>query len=116
MEKKAVKRAYKKLMHDVQTKDFYTKIDLTNSVNCYVCEDCDHITKTKDVDRGVTPFLHSCENCNGFARSTMYNDIAPGKEPTQEWFRPILKDLLTKHMDNLDHILRGGLISRKVGE
>ncbi len=67
-----VKKRYNKLMNDVKTKDFY-KVDLTNRVNCYVC-DCGHITKTKDIDSGVTPFTFTCEKCKGTAKSTFYND------------------------------------------
>lgn len=108
-----IERKYNKLLKDVETNDFY-KIDLTNRVNCYVCE-CGHITKTKDVDAGVTPFMHTCEKCGQMARSTFYKDIAPEQRATEEWFRPTLKQVLKmrKHEGMLDHILQGGLDVRK---
>jgi hypothetical protein len=112
--KKEIKKRYNKLLEDVRTKDFY-KINLTNRVNCYVC-DCKHITKTRDIDAGVTPFLISCERCGGTARSTFYTDIAPEQQPTQEWYRPSLEQLL-KIQENeamLLHILKGGLDIRKI--
>lgn len=112
--KRKITKKYNKLLEQVKTDDYY-KIDLTNRVNCYVCE-CGHITKTKDIDPGVTPFMNSCEKCNGTARSTFYNDIAPDQEATYEWYRPTLKQVL-KMRNNpsmLDHIFNGGLDYRKV--
>lgn len=114
MNKKEIKRKYSKLLKDVATKDFY-KIDLTNRVNCYVC-DCGHITKTKDIDAGVTPFYHNCESCGRYARSTFYKDIAPHKLPTEEWYRPTLEQVLKirRNYGLLDHVLNGGLDVRKI--
>lgn len=89
-----------------------------NGVNCYVCDGCGHITKTVDVDPGVTPFMHICEKCGGWARSTMYRDIAPDQKPTQEWYRPTLEQCLKfrKHESMLQHVLDGGLDIRKLKE
>lgn len=111
---RSVERKYQKLMEDVATKDYY-KIDLTNRVNCYVCS-CGRITKTKDVDAGVTPFMFNCEKCGGEARSTFYKDIAPDQQPTIEWYRPTLKQVLKMRNKPgmLDHILQGGLDDRKI--
>lgn len=111
---KEIQSKYQRLLQDVKTKDFY-KIDLTNRVNCYRCS-CGHVTKTVDVDAGVTPFMHECEECEGMAYSTGYKDIAPWQKPTQEWFRPDLKAVLKmrKNPDLLDHVLRGGLDVRKI--
>lgn len=109
-----VERRYSKLLNEVQTNDFYTKVDLSNRVNCYVCK-CGHVTKTKDVDSGVTPFMFSCEKCGGTATSTFFKDIAPDQQPTFEWYRPTLKKVLKmrKNEAMLEHILLGGLESRK---
>lgn len=109
-------RKYNDLLADVKANDFYKK-DLTNRVNCYVC-DSNHVTKTKDIDAGVTPFYHECEKCGERARSTFYNDIAPEKEPTQEWYRPTLKEVLKlrKKEHLLGHIFQGGLLSRKINK
>lgn len=114
MSKKQIIKRYEQLLQDVETDDFYTKIDLANRVNCYKCPTCGHITKTKDVDPGVTPFMHRCEQCAGMAQSTMYNDIAPHKEPTQEWYRPTLAQVLKMDYGLRDHVLRGGLDVRKI--
>lgn len=112
--KKVVTEKYLSLINDVDTKDFYD-IDLTNRFNCYVCS-CGHITKTKDVDAGVTPFMFTCEECGNFARSTFYNDIVPDKLHTIEWYRPSLKEILKlrKKPSSLEHVLNGGLMHRKI--
>ena len=109
-----VERKYSKLMNDVQTNKFYTEIDLTNRVNCYSCK-CGHITKTKDIDAGVTPFMFSCEKCGGTATSSFFKDIAPEQKPTFEWYRPTLKQVMKmrKNEYSLDHVLQGGLEFRK---
>ena len=110
-----IEREYNKLLKDVATNDFY-KTDLKNRVNCYVCTKCGHITKTRDIDAGVTPFMHRCEKCNEIAQSTFYTDIAITQQPTEEWFRPTLKQVIKmrKDEDMLDHILKGGLDVRKI--
>lgn len=111
-----VERRYKKLMHDVENDDYY-KVDLTNRINCYVC-DCGHITKTKDIDAGVTPFYFNCEKCGGMARSTFFTDIAPQQPPTFEWYRPSLEECLKmrKKPELLEHILKGGLRYRSISK
>jgi len=109
-----IERKYNQLLSEIATNNFY-RIDMTNRVNCYVCE-CGHITKTKDVDPGVTPYMHTCEKCGKMARSSFYQDIVPDKEATQEWYRPTLKQTLKlrKNPDMLHHILQGGLDVRKI--
>ncbi len=108
---RAIEKAYNKLLHDVANQSFYTKTDLTNRVNCYVCQKCLQVTKTIDIDSGVTPFFHTCEHCGADAQSTFYKDVAPHMKPTQEWYRPTLKEVLKmrKKEGMLDHILQGGL-------
>lgn len=109
-----VEKKYKELLLKVATHDYY-KIDLTNRVNCYSCG-CGHITKTKDVDAGVTPFMHQCEKCENMATSSFYKDIAPQQLPTEEWYRPTLKQVLKMRTKEgmIEHILSGGLDVRKI--
>ena len=110
-----VERKYLKLTEEVKTKKFYTDVDLSNRVNCYVCK-CGHITKTKDIDAGVTPFMFSCEECGETATSTFFKDIVPEQKPTIEWYRPTLKQVLKMRKDEglLEHILLGGLDYRSI--
>lgn len=100
-------------MKSVNEDDYY-KIDLTNRVNCYRCR-CGHITKTRDIDPGVTPFMFKCQKCGDYAQSTMYKDIAPNQEPTIEWYRPSIEVLLKlrKRDEVLEHVFNGGLLDRK---
>lgn len=105
-----IKRRYAKMLKGK------SHLDIGN-VNCYICDKCDHITKTIDIDDGVTPFLHRCEKCGEFAESTFYNDVIPDKKPTQEWYRPTLEQcmkLRKKDESLLEHVLNGGLVSRLI--
>ena len=114
MSKREIERQYNKLMLDVKTKDYYTKVDLSKRVNCYVCANR-HVTKTIDIDTGVTPMFITCAVCNGQATSTFYRDINPAMEPSMEWYRPSLKETLKiKSSYMLDHVLMGGLMIRKI--
>lgn len=109
-----IERKYSKLLKDVESNDFY-KVDLTNRINCYVCS-CKHITKTKDVDAGVTPFMINCESCGQSAHSTFFKDIVPDKPHTWEWYRPSLNQVLKMRKNEwmLDHVLMGGLELRRI--
>ena len=91
-----------------------TKTALFNKENCYTCTACGHITKTIDIDPGTTPMFFQCEICDSRAVSSMYRDIAPDKEPTQEWYRPALKKVKKMQPAFVDHIMMGGLLSRKI--
>ena len=99
-------------------------------VNNYRCNtECNHVTKTIDVDSGVTPFLISCEKCKADATSSFYDDLVPDQAPTFEWYRPSLDQVLAIRNESLslppaskghnesilEHILDGGLLSRSVG-
>lgn len=113
---KKVTSEYNKLIQDVKTNKFYTEVDLTNRINCYICG-CGHITKTKDIDAGVTPFMFDCEKCGEMAQSTFFTDVAFHKKHTVEWYRPSLKEVLEmrkKCSPGLDHVLNGGLEPRKI--
>lgn len=108
-------RRYEQLKVDVATKDFY-KVDLKNRVNCYCCRVCNNVTKTKDVDAGVTPMFIKCDKCHNTMNSTMYSDVRPDMAPNKEWYRPSIKEVL--HLRNkpemMEHVLSGGLMLRNV--
>jgi len=97
----------------------YYSTHVKRGVNCYTCPSCKHITKTIDVDAGVTPFMHLCEQCKKeLGQSSMYKDIAPNQQPTEEWYRPTLEEVLEMHKagdyNMVSHIVRGGLHQRKI--
>ncbi len=108
-------KLWQNLLKKVATDDYY-KVDLTNRVNYYTCGN-DHVTKTKDIDAGVTPMFIPCPVCNANSVSGMYGvDKFPEMEPSHEWFRPTLEQIL-KHRKSpnlLNHFLQGGLDYRKI--
>lgn len=85
-------------------------------INTYVCDTCKHLTKTIDVDKGVTPFMHDCVKCGDTAKSTFYNNIEPRLKPVQEWYRPTLEECLKlrKNEPLLEHVFQGGLLNRNL--
>jgi hypothetical protein len=38
--------------------------------------------------------MFRCEKCKGTAYSSFFKDIAPNQDPTIEWYRPTLKQVL----------------------
>jgi predicted nucleic acid-binding Zn-ribbon protein len=86
--------------------------------NVYMCPKCGHGFVTIDIDEGVTPFLTGClhSGCNGLAVSFCYRapqDILADVRPALEWYRPTGEDLAALKPASLDHVARGGLLSRK---
>lgn len=112
-EKKETEKKYKQLLKDVEEKEFF-KNAKKNVFNCYKCTDCGTITKTKDIDAGVTPASIVCKGCNSLSWSSFYNDIKPNEEHTAEWYRPSLKEVLQLSSGALDHVLKGGLLYRDI--
>lgn len=88
-----------------------------NRTNCYVCSS-GHITKTIDVDEGVTPMFHQCHYCENMGTSRFYQDFAPDLKPVQEWYRPSLEECIELNRKGelglLEHILDGGLNVRDI--
>jgi len=85
---------------------------------CYRCVNpgCRHITKTITVDKGIIPPVIKCEECKGNAMTTFFEDTAPDKKPTIEWYRPnfeqVFKWRKMPHM--MEHIIEGkGLVNRE---
>lgn len=87
-----------------------------NRINTYVCKSCKHLTKTIDVNKGVTPFLNDCVKCGEKATSTFYTNIEPRLKPIQEWYRPTLEECYKyrKNEPLLEHIFQGGLLNRNL--
>lgn len=111
MSKREIERQYNKLMLDVKSNPYYTSVDLTNKVQAYCCQE-GHITVMRVLDAGVTPMFYRCEHCNKMASSVTTN-LSKG-EPSQEWYRPSLKELLKVKPAMVDHVLSGGLMIRKI--
>lgn len=120
-----ITQAYNKLLEEVKTDKFYTKINLANRVNAWICESqgvvSPHIHGCKDIDAGVTPFIIQCRVCGGEAKSVFYrihpDAITSGRIKIEyEWYRPSLEETLKETPAMIDHILKGGLKMRKIEE
>jgi len=79
--------------------------------NIYAC-DSGHETVTVDTAEGVTPFMILCPECSEYARSKVYR-VDQTLEATHEWYRPDTLDGVSPQSH--DHVKRGGLIMRKIG-
>lgn len=104
-----------------------------NRKNAYWCADCHGYIVTIDVDEGVTPFMLACRvkgeppnDCGGMMRSMFYPEEPwPAEdgyghpiptEPTWEWYEPSLAWARRQGDGMLDHVKKGGLALRKVGD
>lgn len=87
---------------------------MRGSINVYTCP-IGHETITKDLDNGVTPFMIQCKvfRCQHMARSSMYQ-VAQDLIPQWEWYKP--KDHKGLSMGEIDHVIQGGLLLRKIAE
>ena len=109
--RKDVMRRYKQMLKDVSGENYHK-----GEVNCYTCKQCGKVTKTIDVDNGVTPFGIECPHCHGDAMSAFYHDTAPDAPVTHEFYRPTLEEtlaLVDEHFFTVSHILNGGLLRRE---
>lgn len=74
-------------------------------------------TVTELAERGTTPFITGCLNpgCDGRASSFCYRapqEILAEVRPALEWYRPTGEELAALKPASLDHVARGGLLSR----
>lgn len=113
--KDQIKEQYNKMVESIDDQLLFS---VKRKINCYTCKVCGHITKCKHIDQGVTPFMHSCEKCGNTAISSMFNDLAPTKPPTEEWYRPTLEQVLEMDPDSpaIEHVLGGGLLCRNINK
>lgn len=84
--------------------------------NVYLCERCGHGFVSRDVDAGVTPMITSCINddCKGNAVSLFYKvpqEWLAKHNVAVEWYKPVALDGLPAH--SIEHVQKGGLLSRK---
>lgn len=92
--------------------------------NAYFCKSCRKVTLTVDVDEGVTPMFIPCFHCkNEMANSFMYQlpgclrfDFTNGVNilPADlEWYKPSDQEMSKLSRGEREHVLKGGLLSRK---
>lgn len=109
MTHKEVKKEYLKLTKEIETMPMY---DGCNTVDRYVCDKCGGILHTTYKDKGVTPFIITCQICGGMMKhtQTFRKETVPETVEIKNWFRPTLKQTLKMSDTNIEHILNGGLI------
>lgn len=84
--------------------------------NRYTCNECEGSIVTEDVDKGVTPAFIGCraaEGCEGTMGSAFYHED-PDTPPDGEWYRPPRERLETMSEEEREHVMKGGLVLRKV--
>ena len=90
------------------------------AINAWVCETCGLATVAVHRDEGTTPYMLGCRalpGCTGVGRSMFYRAPEGGwPEPRWEWYRPEGADLAAMSPAMRDHIERGGLEIRLIGE
>lgn len=81
-------------------------------VNRYVCQNCEAVHGTINLNTGVTPFMIGCQaGCNdGMAQSSMYTLPKGVTGAGWCWYRPNPLHFMLLDMAQQEHILRGGLI------
>lgn len=95
-------------------KNLYVCIGESMGVGSDSASGCGQAMWTIDREPGVTPFLTKCRHCGGYAQSKAYR-VPQDTVADFEWYRP---ETFAADMgpSTRDHILRGGLILRKIGE
>lgn len=88
--------------------------------NLYMCRDCAAYIITIDRHKGVTPSFLACDSCTAGQKVSSFYRIAllPDGDPTHEWYRPDGEELiilLRNKYGMAEHLLKGGLLLRKIG-
>ena len=111
MNQKELKKRYDKLVAEIESAQMYDGRD--KGVDVYVCEKCNKRFYTRYKDKGCTPFVVRCHNCNNFA---MHNETIPEQVANvmgfdiHNWVRPTFEQLLKLNKCAQEHVLDGGLI------
>lgn len=87
----------------------------SGKISCYVCEQCEQITKTREVADGHVPMGIECPHCHANAMCVTEMDAAPNIPVTYEWYRPTLDELTAlaeEHLFTVNYVLNGGLLRR----
>ena len=111
---------------------------MNERINIYTCTHCGHQMITADAGKGVTPFMMTCVKCLGNAQSCFYK-CDQTLMPQYLWFKPKTDDEFEVQYDkelqmyddssygkmlnrteiisaNKEHVSKGGLLIKKVGE
>ncbi len=100
-----------KIIYNEMLNNYNNVVCISDSIYCFKCPICKHITKTITIDKGIIPFTFDCENCgdSAFKCKEITNKIA-----TFEWFRPTLEETKKYTPSMIKFILSGGLDYREI--
>lgn len=85
---------------------------MKGQINKFICS-YGHETITRDLDNGKIPGSIGCKvySCRSLAHSIDYG-CPQDLQPEWEWYKPKNQSGLT--MDEIDHVIQGGLLLRKI--
>lgn len=106
MDSNEIIRRYEKLVSSIEKSNIY---DGRGTYDLYKCESCGKEIVTTYADKGVTPFMIGCQCGSMMSHCKTYYFI-PDYIQYFEWRRPTLNELYSMGENEIDHVLKGGLI------
>lgn len=108
--KKDITRRYKEIDKAIANEE-----DNAGQKICFVCSKCKQAVKTEIKDKGLIPRGIICPFCGEEALPTD-RDVMKDFEPTYEWVRPTLEEVLEHHDKPVtcNFFLGGGLMRKEV--
>lgn len=98
---------YTKLCEESEKMNIY---DGRGDYHLYECEKCGHHLITAFAEKGVTPFVIKCPECNETMMHTKtYGSVAPDTK-VLKWIRPTYNQYIKLSTFTRQHIEQGGLI------
>lgn len=70
---------------------------------------------TVDINTGITPYVINDKETDRLLKSLCYL-VPQDIKPTHEWYRPTLEEHKLLPMNMREHVSKGGLVLRKIGE
>ena len=83
-------------------------------INNYVCESCEHVVVTLNLNTGTTPFGIKCTKCGGHECYSEFYCIRKTSPIELLWYRPDEKELRDMYPSTINHVLGGGLIHKEL--
>lgn len=80
-------------------------------LNIYTCEKCRGHVLTRDVDKGVTPFMIPCmatDDCDAMMTSSFYRVWNQSTREDYQWRKPPTLDGLSRY--HAEHVQKDGLL------
>lgn len=110
MSKDEITKKYNALVASIEEAGIY---DGRGVYNLYECNKCSNSKVTLYIDKGVTPFIIACDECDGHMSHTKTSRCAPLGGIVHCWVRPSLEQTLKLSEGLQEHVLNGGLVLRE---